>query len=138
MNLSTTSSYAIRILSFIAIQKKQLISAKELITNLNISDKYLRNLMTMLAQKGLIQSTQGRGGGYRLKRNMNEIYLIEIIGAVEDENKYLGCVLGFKECSNTHPCAVHHLWNDSKTHTTKFLQETNLMDIVDQNKFEKY
>jgi len=138
MNLTSTSQYAIRILSFMALQNTSMISAKFLVEKLNISDKYLRRLMTKLTKKGLIQSIQGRDGGYRINRPINQLFLIEIINAVEESEKYLGCVLGFDECSDLNPCALHEKWNLIKQDTSTFLNTTTLSDIVRSKHFMKY
>ena len=138
MNLTSTSRYAIRILSFMAVQDKKLISAKFLIDNLNISDKYLRSLMTKLTKSGLIKSIQGREGGYVINKPFDEIYLIEIIQAFEDVEKYTGCVLGFEECSSSNPCALHNSWNETRTDTYTFIKNTTIIDIIKGNNFQKF
>jgi len=113
-----------------AVQEEELVSAKYLVNKLHISDKYLRGLMTRLAKCGLIQSIQGREGGYRIIQPLKEIYLVEIVRAVEDVEKYLGCVLGFEECSKQNPCALHDKWNEMKFDTATFLNTITLNDIV--------
>lgn len=137
MNLTNTSQYAIRILSFMAIQKSDMVSAKYLIDNLNISDKYLRGLMTKLKKSGLVESIQGREGGYRISKPLNKLFLVEIIEAVEDIDKYIGCVLGFEECTNENPCAVHFKWKGINEDTKTFLSSTTLYDIVLDNSILK-
>lgn len=138
MNLTSTARYAIRILSTMALQDNKLVSAKFLVDKLSVSDKYLRSLMTKLTKSGLIRSIQGRDGGYVIHKPLNEIYLIEIIKAVEDVEKYVGCVLGFEECSNENPCALHYKWNKIKEDTNTFLNTTTLNEIVMQNHFLKF
>lgn len=138
MNLTNTSRYAIRILSFMAIQESKLVSAKFLVEKLNISDKYLRSLMTLLAKRGLIHSIQGRDGGYEINKPLNELYLIEIIQAVENIDKYLGCVLGFPECSDENPCALHHKWATIKDETYLFMSKTTLENIVKDRSILKF
>jgi Rrf2 family protein len=138
MNLTSTSRYAIRILSFMALQENELVSAKFLVEKLNISDKYLRGLMTKLTKQGLIRSIQGRDGGYMINKPYNALFLIEIIKAVEEVDKYVGCVLGFEECSAANPCALHDKWNEIKTDTVTFLTTTTLADIVESEHIMKY
>lgn len=138
MNLTSTSRYAIRILSFMAMQDTPMVSAKFLVEKLNISDKYLRSLMTKLAKKGLIRSIQGRDGGYVINKSTKELYLIEIISAVEEIEKYIGCVLGFEQCSSSNPCALHDKWNEIKQDTMTFLTNTTLSDIVESKHIMKY
>ena len=138
MNLTSTARYAIRILSFMALQDTNLVSAKFLVEKLHISDKYLRGLMTKLTKRGLIRSIQGRDGGYKINKPYSELFLIEIIQAVEDVEKYTGCVLGFEACSSSNPCALHDKWNKIKQDTTTFLNTTTLADIVESKHIMKY
>ena len=107
MKLSKTSEYALRILSFMAKDKSRLYTAKYLVETLNISDKYLRRLMTILSKKGFIYSVQGREGGYLFAKELENIYLIDIIQSIEGVKKFFGCVLGFEHCSGENPCVLH-------------------------------
>lgn len=137
MKLTNTSEYALRILTFMARNPEGLFSAKSLVEKLNISDKYLRRLMTDLTKAGFIYSIQGRDGGYRFAKMPNEIFLSEVIDAVEGMKKYTGCVLGFEKCSDENPCAMHNSWVSVraefvKMFTTKTISE---LDINDVSKF---
>ena len=110
MKLSKTSEYALRILIFMAKEPEQLYTAKQLVEELNVSDKYLRRLMTDLSKSGFIRSVQGRDGGYMFIKNTSEIVLFDVIDSVEGMDKLNGCVLGFDQCSCTNPCAMHDTW----------------------------
>jgi Rrf2 family protein len=121
-----------------AQQQSSLVSAKFLVEKLEISDKYLRSLMTQLAKCGLIHSIQGRDGGYKITKALDEIYLIEIIEAVDKLDKYMGCVLGFDECSDANPCALHAKWNSIKKETLTFLKTTTLKEIINNDQILKH
>lgn len=114
MRLNKTSEYAIRVLSYMAVRKQQLYTAKELSQRLEVPQKYFRKLMTDLTKKGFIKSIQGREGGYTFARPTNEIFLSEIIEAVEGMDKYMGCILGLEFCSDKHPCLLHEMWKESR------------------------
>lgn len=129
MKLSKTSDYAIRILVFMAKDPALLYSAKQLIDELNISDKYLRRLLTNLSKSGFIRSVQGRDGGYLFVKNINEITLYDIIDSVEGMQKLNGCILGFEECSCTDPCALHDKWMLVRNEINKVFRETTLSDM---------
>ncbi len=137
MKLSHTSEYALRILSFMAKEPELKYSAKYLVDSLKISDKYLRRLMTDLSKAGFIRSTQGRDGGYFFAKKINEIVLADIIDSVEGMEKYMGCVLGFPQCSDENPCIMHATWIKVRqefinTFKNKTLADFNYNDI---NKF---
>ncbi|GAB1414690.1 hypothetical protein MASR2M117_00960 [Paludibacter sp.] len=116
---------------------EKLYSAKYLIDELKISDKYLRRLMTNLTKSGFISSIQGRDGGYKFLKKTNEIYLADVINSVEGMDKYTGCALGFCECSEENPCVLHSTWSPVreeflKTFNSKTIQD---LDITTVSKF---
>ncbi len=130
MNLSKTAKYAIRVVSYMAIKKQDLYSASSLIDILNVSDKYLKRILTTLSNHSIIQSIQGRYGGFRLNKCAEEINLYEIISAVEDINKYTGCVLGLENCSDKSPCSLHENWMVVNKQLVLFLKETTIAKVV--------
>jgi len=129
MKLSNTSEYALRILSFMAKEPEHKYSAKYLVETLNISDKYLRRLMTDLSKAGFIKSTQGRDGGYSFAKKLNEIVLADIIDSVEGMEKYMGCVLGFHQCSDENPCVMHSTWTNVRKEFINTFQNKTLADF---------
>ncbi|OJV37945.1 MAG: hypothetical protein BGO29_12675 [Bacteroidales bacterium 36-12] len=137
MKLSNTSEYALRILCFMAKDENKLYSAKYLIDELQISDKYLRRLMTKLTKSGFISSSQGRDGGYKFLKKTNEIYLADVIDSVEGMDKYMGCVLGFCECSDENPCVMHSTWSPVRDEFLKVFNSKTIsdMDIMTVSKF---
>jgi len=129
MKLSKTSEYALRILIFMAKEPDKMYTAKQLIEELKVSDKYLRRLMTDLSKSGFIQSVQGREGGYTFIKSINEIFLFDVIDSVEGMDKLNSCVLGFEKCSCTNPCAMHDTWQHVRAELNKVFRETTLSNM---------
>ena len=129
MKLSKTSEYALRILSYMAREPESLYPARLLVERLKISDKYLRRLMTDLSKAGFIKSIQGREGGYVFAKDISEIHLSQIVDAVEGMDKYMGCVLGFDECSDDNPCVMHETWMPMREKLTKIFNDKTLADF---------
>jgi Rrf2 family iron-sulfur cluster assembly transcriptional regulator len=129
MKLTNTSEYALRILTFMAKDPSKLYSAKSLVDTLDISDKYLRRLMTSLCKQGFIYSIQGREGGYGFNKQPSEIILADVIDAVEGIDTYTGCVLGFEECSCENPCVMHSTWSNVRDEFLKVFTEKTLADM---------
>ena len=129
MKLSKTTEYALRILIFMAKNPEELYTAKYLIEKLNVSDKYLRRLMTDLSKSGFIRSTQGRDGGYTFAKDIHDIFLYDIIDSVEGMEQLNDCVLGFNECSCSNPCAMHDDWIIIREKLNKVFNQTKLSDL---------
>lgn len=129
MLLSNTTEYALRILAFMVKDPTRLYSAKSLVDELKISDKYLRRIMTNLCKVGFIKSIQGRDGGYIFNKNLDEIFLVDVIDATEGMNKHLACVLGFERCSAEHPCALHETFKNLRNEYLSIINNKNLSNI---------
>lgn len=112
-------------------------SAGYLVEQLQISDKYLRRLMTQLSKAGFVGSTRGREGGYTFKKPTNAIFLAEIVDSVEGMDKYLGCGLGFEHCSAGNPCIMHNTWATIREEFSKVFRNKSLADLSQEtgNKF---
>nr|WP_321267847.1 Rrf2 family transcriptional regulator [uncultured Sulfurimonas sp.] len=131
MQLSNTSQYAIRILSYITDKKElQLISALELSEALVMSYKFLTKIMTELVKAGLVISIRGRDGGYKLSRDPSEIMVDDILKLFNDSVKDEQCVLGIGFCNGMCKCALHDQWMEPKLLLQKMFRESSLKDIA--------
>jgi Rrf2 family protein len=126
MNFSKTTSYAITVLSFLSDHKGEKFSAKKLHELLEIPWPYLRRLLTSLSKSGFIESTQGRNGGFLLRRRADQIVLAEIIDSVEGLNVFGTCIMGFEKCPFDHTCAMHSVWEETRNSILNILNNTTL------------
>lgn len=132
MNLSKTSDYAIRILTFMASDPDKMYTAANLIKTLSVSDKYLRRIMTEMTKGGLIQSIQGREGGYRFSKKPENIYLNNVVDLFEGMDQYRGCILGFCDCNDANPCALHHLWGGIRKDFVDLFTNKTILEIAQE------
>lgn len=68
-------------------------------------------VLRQLKDRGIVQSTLGAGGGYRLARSPSEITLIQVIEALEGSLEISRCLSDCYECSRTgteHACCKFH------------------------------
>lgn len=129
MRFQKTTEYAIRVMIYLAKNHQERYSARRLSEILNIPYKYLGRLMSKLADAGLVDSEQGKLGGYRLHRPLEQIYLYQIADLVEGLEDYQRCILGFEDCSDDNPCALHELWVDPREDLKAMLYSTTLADL---------
>jgi Rrf2 family protein len=134
MNFSKTTSYAISVLSYLAKHNGVRYSAKKLNELLNIPWPYLRHLLTNLSKSGFIVSTQGRNGGFQLKKPANQIILAEIIDSVEGLDVFSTCIMGFKNCPFDHTCAMHGVWEETRANIYNVLNNTTLETLLKADK----
>jgi Rrf2 family transcriptional regulator, iron-sulfur cluster assembly transcription factor len=90
---------------------------------------YLELLFKHLRQCGIVSSTRGPGGGYRLNKDLSTITVAEIIAAVDGE-RLENCV-----CTETvagRGSAFHSLWCRVNHHMHDYLTTVTLASVIAQ------
>jgi len=131
MRLYKSSEYAIRCLVCMARSDGDLHSVKSLSDNLGIPYKFLGRLMSLLGSEGLVESVQGKAGGYRIVRPLEDIRLAEIVDIVEGLESYERCILGFDLCDEKNPCPMHEFWTGHKDGILEMLESTTLAQLAE-------
>ena len=114
MRLYKSSEYAIRCLVAMAQDGEDLYSVKRLSDSLSIPYKFLGRLMSRLGAAGIVQAVQGKGGGFRIARPLEDIRLADVVEVVEGMDNYERCILGFDRCDEENPCPMHEFWTGHK------------------------
>ena len=129
MDLSKTTRYALRLMSYMASSGEHQFTSEELHYKLNIPKQYLRRLMTGLSKKGLLTSSKGRSGGFSLARRSDTIFLSEIIDASDDGTVLPSCILGFEKCLLLQKCPLHDQWMEVRVKILEIFRLTTLTDM---------
>jgi Rrf2 family protein len=130
--LSITSQYALRALSHLAQRTDGAVLGRDLAQSVEIPANYLSKVLLTLRNAGLVDTTRGSGGGYRLRRPANEIHLIDVVELFEEISRTKpSCFLGrTRECSATEPCTAHATWKGLQGAYLGFLVSTPLSAIA--------
>lgn len=130
--LSVTSKYALRALTHLAtLSEGETMLGKDLANRAQIPGNYLSKILWTLGSAGLISATRGSGGGYRLRRMRDEIFLMEVVDLFDRSRIEPTCFLGEdRACSDADACAAHALWKQVRSVYMHFLQSTTLADIA--------
>jgi Rrf2 family protein len=100
---------------------------------------YLEHLVAKLRGAGLVTSTRGAHGGYRLARPADQIDMLEVVQALEGPIAPMECfhvepegrVLCSHEGDEGRHCATKLLWTRVQGGVTKALTGTTLADLVE-------
>ena len=110
------------------------ISLRDISVRQGISLVYLEQLFLKLKKNEIVKSIRGKKGGYTLKKTPNEIKISDILFAVEEKVKTIGCQKHSKKGCNgkSAKCITHNLWDELETHINVFFQEKNLGDLINK------
>lgn len=136
MRLTTKGRYAVTAMLDLALHGKgKPVSLADISGRQNISLSYLEQLFAKLRRNDLVSSVRGPGGGYRLSRGGQEIFVAQIIDAVNEAVDATGCG-GTADCQQGEVCLTHHLWCDLSDQIHGFLSQISLSNLVDRREVQ--
>jgi Rrf2 family protein len=131
MKISTRARYGMRAMLDIASNSDGgLVLLRDVASRQDISKRYLEHMMTQLREAGLVISTRGASGGYRLARDPADIRLDEIFEALEGEIAPVDCVKDSSGCDRAEDCATRRLWCEIAQAMRSVLAGQTLADLL--------
>lgn len=133
--LSKKTKYGIKALTYLAKQEnKTPVQIATISKSENISLKFLESILLTLRKNGLLASKKGKGGGYYLLKEPNEIQMTTIMRILEGPIAMVPCVsLNFYEkcedCPEEETCAVNKLMIQVRDSSLKIFKNTTLADL---------
>ena len=130
MRLTTKGRYAVTAMIDLTLHaKNKPISLAEISSRQSISLSYLEQLFSKLRHSVLVSSVRGPGGGYHLAMPSDEIFVAQIINAVNESIDTTSC-RGRGDCQGGEICLTHSLWQDLSVQIHQFLNGISLADLV--------
>lgn len=133
MKLSTKGRYAVMAVADLAAREDGApVTLADIASRQSISLSYLEQLFAKLRRGGVVQSTRGPGGGYRLSKAAADIRVSDVIMAVDEPLGATRCGGGAMGCLKTGKrCATHDLWDELGRHVYLFFNSITLADVVE-------
>lgn len=91
---------------------------------------YLAKLLYQMSKAGLLVSQKGMGGGFRLARDPSKVTLYDVVESTDDLRAWDSCIFGNPECSDDHPCGMHHRWGSVRDAYLSMLRTTTVRDLT--------
>jgi Rrf2 family iron-sulfur cluster assembly transcriptional regulator len=130
MRLTTKGRYAVTAMLDLALHgDRGPISLSDISKRQEISLSYLEQLFSKLRHNELVSSVRGPGGGYRLSRSADQIFVAQIIDAVNESIDATNCG-GAGNCQKGQVCLTHYLWCDLSEQIHRFLSGISLASLV--------
>lgn len=134
MKLTTKGRYAVTAMLDLALHADVgPVSLAEISLRQEISLSYLEQLFSRLRRHGLVVSTRGPGGGYRVARELSSVAVSEIVEAVSESVDATQCG-GKQNCTSHGRCLTHDLWEGLSAQIEEFLSGISLQDLIDRQR----
>lgn len=134
--LSKKTKYGLKALAFLALKAdRKPVQIIEIARHENISQKFLESILLTLKKAGILGSKKGKGGGYYLFKDPEDIQMTAVMRVLEGPIAMVPCVsLNFYEkcddCPDENTCAVHKLMIAVRDSALEVYRNTTLADII--------
>jgi len=134
MKITTKGRYAVTAMLDLAMYKgKGPVNLQEISSRQCISLSYLEQLFSNLRKQGLIESTRGPGGGYKIGRAVEDISVAEVIRSVDATVDATRCG-GSRDCRVEGGCLSHDLWVKLSIQIDDYLSTISLAELLEDRK----
>jgi len=138
MRLTTKGRYAVTAMLDLSLNYGLgAITLADISDRQGISLSYLEQLFARLRKQGLVSSTRGPGGGYRLSRTADEITVLDVISAVDEKVDSTACE-GKANCHGEEACLSHELWTSLSEQIRVYLSGITLGQVVHNHEASKH
>lgn len=138
--ISKKTKYAINALVYLAKRNQEgPILISEVADSENIPRKFLETILLELKKAGILASKKGKGGGYYLIKNPDDVNMAEVMRLFDGAIALLPCVTYMyyercDECKNEDTCGIRDVFLELRNATVEFMKSATLTDIISREK----
>ena len=130
MYITRKTDYAVRCILFLSKEVNRTVSAAEISKAMLIPKDFLAKILQRLSRKGIVKSTKGAAGGFRLAREPGRINLLEVIEAIQGPTAANACAVDENVCSLSKTCAVHPIWVEVRKMIEERLKDETFAKLI--------
>lgn len=126
MKYSKATNYALHTMVYLlTFPKGSTIGVQSLAEMQKLSPTYLSKILTKLAKGGLIESTPGVKGGYKVSKPKDEISFLDVIRTVEGDSNLFNCSMDHNE-----GCMIENVMTEAEQNMKDDLDNKFLIEIA--------
>ncbi|UYM14102.1 RrF2 family transcriptional regulator [Endozoicomonas euniceicola] len=132
MRLTKHTDFALRILVYSAMEagEGRLLSVQEVTDAFEVPRTHVMKIVQKLGQLGYLQTFRGKGGGFRLGMQPEDINLAEVVKAMESSITLVECEeIACRDCST---CQLKAIMNQAMAAFFNVLAQYSLADALDK------
>lgn len=128
--LSQTAEYALRAVLHVAEHgRERPVPVGEIAEALDVPRNYLSKTLHQLSRAGVLASTFGPGGGFRLAIAADALTLDSVVAPFDTAGER-HCLLGRPQCGDGDPCAAHAHWKGISEQIQRFFATMTVADLL--------
>lgn len=126
---SKACEYGIKASIFIAGASStgRMVSLTDISENIDSPAQFTAKILQNLVRKKIVVSQKGPNGGFSIPpAKAKQLSLLHIVEAIDGDQLFTGCALGFEKCNHQQPCPLHHQFTAVRDDLRHMLEATTL------------
>lgn len=130
MYITREADYAVRCVLYLAEEPERIASAKKIAESMDIPKTFLAKILQRLSRKGIVTSTRGIMGGFRLAKEPSQINLLEVIEGIQGPSAMNVCAINRRICGRSGTCTVHPIWVELRRYVENTLKQQSFSKLI--------
>lgn len=130
--LSNSAKYALKAVLYLAVHSDEnnKVMVKDITNPINVPQAYIAKLLQELSKQNIVSSSRGINGGFYLSELNKQQSLINILNAIDGENKMNSCLMSLDKCNENTPCPMHNVFNPTRTKFIECLKSKTIQEMA--------
>jgi Rrf2 family nitric oxide-sensitive transcriptional repressor len=130
MNITRFTDYSLRVLIYLSLNDKELVTIQSVADCYGISKNHLMKVVQDLSTKGYLTATRGKNGGIKLGREPSDINVGTLVRMIEQDSVLVECFGTGNQCVITPACQLKNMLAEAMESFFKTLEQYTLADLV--------
>jgi len=132
MLVSLQADYALRVLLDVAVNQARGGGGvtREIAERQHVPRVFLTKIVAQLANRGMLHTQRGKGGGVTLGMTPEKIVLLDVIEAFEGSLMFNQCTADPGYCLKADGCTIRGFWKAAEIHLKGFFRTKTVADLL--------
>lgn len=140
MRITQESDYALRIVTALALADST-VDAGTLSEETSVTPRFTLKILHKLVHSGIVSSSKGANGGYRLSRPAEDLTMKDVIEAIEGPIIIARCLHSDENCSQNglvkSDCRYHHIFREVSSQVADTFSGIRIADVISSTQKER-
>ena len=133
MRITQESDYALRIVTALALADGT-VDARSLSSETSVTPRFTLKILHKLVRGGILSSSKGANGGYRLSRPADQLTMKDVIEVIEGPIVIARCLHTHEDCSQNgmtkSECRYHHIFREVSAEVAEKFGAIRISDVI--------
>ncbi len=138
LKVTRLADYAVVIVTSFKDVEKEIVSAQQIIKKTKLQQATVNKILAILVRKKILTAFRGTKGGYKLRKDLSNISIKDLIEAIEGPVSLTDCLdKNANDCNLFNICTTKNTWGVVNNAIKETLEKIKIKDINNNNDYQR-